>query len=117
MNILKLLPPHVRKNYIMTQRCRKVDRSQSWFPWQLLRLILDYAKHNARSKHVEPHMDLLQTGLLPAHHCSAIISLSAAVFTSNSFYGMESVISLCNSIADESLSGITKASRALLQLS
>ena len=48
---------YVRKNYILTQWCRKIDGSQSRLPWHLLTPNLNCAKHNARSKHVEPHLE------------------------------------------------------------
>ena len=95
MDILKLLPPHnamFKKIYILTQWCRKIDWSQSWLPWQLLTPILNCAKHNARGKHVEPHMDLLlQTGTFPAHHCSAIISCPRQFFRLATFLVLASV--------------------------
>ena len=39
MDILKLLPLHNTmsdKNYMPVQWCRKIDKSQSRFPWHLL---------------------------------------------------------------------------------
>ena len=47
---------YVRKNYIPILWCRKIDGSQSRFPWYLLTPNLNCGKHNARSKHVEPHL-------------------------------------------------------------
>ena len=59
MDILKLLPPHntmsEKITYIPTQRCRRIYVSQPRLPWHLLTRNLNCAKHNARSKHVEPH--------------------------------------------------------------
>ena len=69
---------YVRKNYILTEWCRKIDGSHSQLPWHLLTPNLNCAKYNARSKHLEPHLgSSLQAGVL---HCSAIISLSTVVF-------------------------------------
>ena len=52
----------------------------------------------------------MQAELFPTHHCSAIISLSTAVFYVKPLRGilMEFVISLCNPIADESSTSINE---------
>ena len=47
---------NVQKTYVPTQWCRKIDGSQSRFPWYFLTPNLNWAKHNASNKHVEPHL-------------------------------------------------------------
>ena len=67
---------------------------------------LKCAKHNASSKHVESHIDLLlQAGVLSAHHSSAVTFLSATVFYVKLFL-------LNCPIIDESLSKLTKVFNA-----
>ena len=95
---------YVRKNYIPTQWCRKIDGSQSRLPWHLLTPNLNCGKHNARSKHVEPHLGYSYASQstfrssLQRHH----ILVHGSFFMSSSFCSMKFAISLCNPIADES---------------
>ena len=97
---------YVRKNYIPTQWCRKIDGSQSQFPWHLLTPNLNCTKHNARSKHVEPHLGFsyaswstsrssLQRHHIPVHG-RFLCQLN----------GIR--CSLCNLIADESSTSINE---------
>ena len=90
VDILKHLPPHnamSEKNYVLTIGVVKLTGRSHGFEGKLLTPILYYAKHNAGSKHMEPHMDLfLQAGVLSAHYCSAIISLFRAVFFMSSYF-------------------------------
>ena len=108
MDILKLLPPHntMSEKIIYRQWCRKIDRSQSRLSWYLLTPNLNCAKHDVRSKRVEPHLEFSYARRsISRYHCSAIISLSTAVFYVKplllNVVLNEFVISLCNPIADE----------------
>ena len=81
MYILKLLPPHNTMFEKIIYRLNGVVNltDLSRLPWVTANL--NCAKHNALSKHMPPHFgSLMQTVVLPAYHCSAIISSSTTIF-------------------------------------